>query len=381
MEDNELEEFCEDDYDEDDYDDEDDDDDEYEYDGEAAKAYIKFLEEKEERDRPLKEAALTEEILHSYAFHSFDLEKLEGNYIEDYGKRNDIDLASSEWAVNDLFKTGKHLPDIDPRTGAYGPIIASMGFTHAGNEYADRGEYDKALANFTKAIELNPRNIHAFLRRGIERCRRGDCEHAACEDLWDAVDLNPLKLAEKNEQSRALLERLTDDSIQDMTGILVETINARGVAFLRADMFDEAFDDFNEAIEYDPDNFRLYIHRGAVNKEFDYHEKAVADFSEAIRLQPDFASAYSYRAGSYLSLEKYPEAIEDYDKKISMDNGSAIDYINRAFCHSKLRNKQQALEDGETAIRMDPSSKEIRRCLKGIHRELKEYEKAATTSE
>jgi len=361
-------------YDDDEYDDDDEDDG---YDEEASRAYIQFLVEKEERDRPLKEAPLTEELLSMYTFYCFDFENLEGNYIEEYGKTNEnIDLESSEWAINDLYTTGKPLPGIDPRTGVYGPVIASIAFTLAGNEYTKMGEHEKALANFTKAIEINPRNIQAYMDRGVARCSLGDYEHAAYEDLWDAVDLNPLKLAKKNEQSRAILEKIEGRGIHELTLILAESLNARGAAFFKAKCFDEAFNDFDEAIKYAPDKYQLYIHRGAVNRVFWQYEEAVADYTEALRLKPDLALAYSYRANAYIDLDKYQEAIADYDKMFSMVPGSAGEYINRALCYARLHDKPRAVKDAEIAMQMDPSNREIIRCRNGIYREMKEYEKS-----
>ena len=315
------------------------------YDAEADQSYSKFLGEKE--DRLLKEAVLTEEILRACSFYLFDLENLEGNYIEDYDKTSkEIDLASSQWAVNDLVKTGKPLPGIDPRTGVYGPVIASMGFTHAGNDYSDIDECEKAIANFTKAIELNPWNTQAYLGRGVVRCHLEDFEQAAYEDLREAVDLNPIKLAENNKQSRAVLKMLDAESMHDLMLCLIESLNARGIAFLKAGMPDKALESLNEAIKYAPDNYDLYVHR----------------------------------ASAYTKLKKYQEAIADYDKKLSVEPGSAVEYINRAFCYSKLYDKQHAFEDAEIAVQLDPSNKDVRRCRDNIYRELEKYEKAIAAS-
>ena len=345
---------------------------------EASLAFIRLLAEKEERNRPLREVTLTEDILRMYNFYLFDLENLEGSYIEGYGKiNNEIDLESSSWAVNDLFTTGKTLPGIDPRTGVYGPVIASMGFTHAGNEYTEREEYEKAIANYTKAIEINPRNIQAFLGRGVARFHHiGEPKYAAIEDLWDAVDMNPLRIAEKNKQSRAVLKLLDNESMQDLRLCLAESLTACGAAFLNAGMLDEALENFSEAIKYDPGNYELYIHRGAVHKLFGCHEEAAADHTQALCLEPDFAPAYAYRASAYIGLRKYREAIADYNKKLSMSPGTAYDYINRALCFSKLLDKPRAVADAEMALRMDPSNREILRCRDNIYREMERRAKA-----
>ena len=178
---------------------------------EQEKTYTQYLVEKELKDKPLKEAPLTKELLMSYSQCPLKLEKLEGSFIEDYGKVDkEIDLEQSEWARNDLLTSFKPLPGIDPRTGAYGHDFASIGFSCAGEAYLMIGEHDKAIANYSKAIELNPRNIVALYGRGMARYSKGEYQQAALEDLWDAIDLNPIKLAEKNKQTRAVVAMLND---------------------------------------------------------------------------------------------------------------------------------------------------------------------------
>ena len=344
----------------------------------SAEAYTQFLNEKEERDRPLKETPLTDEILRSYSFYQFQLENLEGNFIEEYGKTaNEINLELSEWAVNDLFTTCAPLPGIDPRTGSYGPVIAAMGFTHAGCAYSDMGYFKKAIANFTKAIEINPRCILAYLGRGIIRCRIGEHKQAAFEDLSDAVELNPLKLAEKNEMSRSVVETITDDNMIELTFTLAESLNARGAAFYKMEYcLTEAINDFSEAIKYNPDSYELYLHRAAANKESWFYEEAAADYTAALRINPDYFQAYTYRADAYIRQNKYREAIADYDKKFSAAFGTAGEYINRALCYARLNDKQNAVKDAEKAIEMDPYNDEILGIRDGIYREMEEYEKA-----
>ena len=51
-------------------------------------------------------------------------------------------------------------------------------------------EYDRAISDFTRAIELEPRNPFAYKNRGVARNLRGDVE-GAIEDYTQAIDLNP----------------------------------------------------------------------------------------------------------------------------------------------------------------------------------------------
>ncbi|MCL2214500.1 MAG: tetratricopeptide repeat protein [Treponema sp.] len=353
------------------------------YDPEAEKAYTQFLYEKAEKDRPLKEAPLTYELLRSYSFYQFELENLEGNYIEEYGKtNNEINLELSEWAVNDLFKTCTPLPGIDPRTGAYGPIVAAMGFTNAGCAYSDIGHYRKAISNFTKAIEINPRCILAYLGKGAARCRIGEYKQAAFEDLSDAIELNPLRLAEKNEQSRSMVETITSDNLNELTLFLIECLNARGAAYHRMKhCLSEAIGDFTEAIKYNPDSYKLYLHRAAANKESRLYDDAAADYTSALGLNPDCYQIYALRADAYIKQDKYREAIADYDKMLSMDCGTASEYISRALCYARLNDKKSAVRDAEKAMKMAPNDDEISSIRDGIYREIEEYEKAKSKAQ
>lgn len=57
-----------------------------------------------------------------------------------------------------------------------------------GMEYANQGEYDRAIPEFNKAIEINPNSAKAYTNRGAAYDAKGDHDQAIL------VLLRPLKL-------------------------------------------------------------------------------------------------------------------------------------------------------------------------------------------
>jgi tetratricopeptide (TPR) repeat protein len=54
-----------------------------------------------------------------------------------------------------------------------------------GNEYFDKGDYDRAIADYTKAIEINPNYAKAYNDRGMAYMELGDMENG-CRDFAGA---------------------------------------------------------------------------------------------------------------------------------------------------------------------------------------------------
>ena len=48
-----------------------------------------------------------------------------------------------------------------------------------GNDYYRKGEYDRAIANYAKAIALNPNDAISYNNRGLAYGRKGEVDRAA----------------------------------------------------------------------------------------------------------------------------------------------------------------------------------------------------------
>lgn len=94
-----------------------------------------------------------------------------------------------------------------------------------------------------------------------------------------------------------------------------------------------------------------YIYRALTRTRMGNYDDALQDFREAIDLRPDLPDAYYSRGYTRLQNKQYEEAIEDFDKFIFQENKVADAYIGRGTAYLYLKDTVRALENFDQAIR------------------------------
>ena len=154
-----------------------------------------------------------------------------------------------------------------------------------------KGEFDKAIADCTEAIRLNPQNAEAYWGRGHVYKRRA------------------------SSTRRLRTSQSPFGSIHDMPKSMV----GGAYAYAKKGEFDKAIADYNEAIRLDPKHATTYYNRGLTYGKKGDHDKAIADFTEAIRLNPKDAEAYYSRGCTYGEKGDHDKAITDYTAAIRIN--------------------------------------------------------------
>jgi len=80
--------------------------------------------------------------------------------------------------------------------------------------------------------------------------------------------------------------------------------------------YERAINDYDEAINLDPQYSGAYLGRGFVYHELGRYEQAIEDLNKTVQLIPYFEYAYLLRANAYIELGEYNKAIEDYNEAI-----------------------------------------------------------------
>ncbi len=120
--------------------------------------------------------------------------------------------------------------------------------------------------------------------------------------------------------------------------------------------YQDAFNDYSEAIKLNPKYRSAYEHRGTVLFEREKYPEAIADFTNAIRLGSDEESVYSTRGIAYHNSGDREKAIEDYTKVMELNPDNAKAYYDRANAHYILGHYDQALKDYTTGISKEPNT-------------------------
>lgn len=140
----------------------------------------------------------------------------------------------------------------------------SLGFTHFGIN-----RYDLAVADFTKAIELDPNYLVAYYNRGVAYFDLGQ---------YDVAILDFTKAMELGLRGKG-------------------TYHIRGLAYAKQGQYDLAIADFNKALEVDPNDAATYNNRGIVYLLKGQYEHTIKDLTRAIHLDSKNAAIYHFHLG------------------------------------------------------------------------------------
>jgi tetratricopeptide (TPR) repeat protein len=193
-------------------------------------------------------------------------------------------------------------------------------------------DYEKAIADFTESIRLNPNRAGidgTYRARGYAYIDKGDRDKAIA-DFTESIRLNPSDTA---------------------------TYNARGVIYAHKGEYDKAIADFTEAIRVDPNYAQGYKNRGTAYYSKHDNDKAIADYTEAIRLKPDDAEAYINRGNTYYLKHDNDKAIADFSEAIRLNPKHAEGYAKLArilaVCpDDKIRDGNKAVEYAKKACEL-----------------------------
>lgn len=103
---------------------------------------------------------------------------------------------------------------------------------------------------------------------------------------------------------------------------------SRGAAYLKKDMFDSAWNDFNHAVTIDPDYARAYHMRGLVSEKKGDDTAALADFDRAVELDPEYGAAYYSRATLHTKLADPVKAQADIQMVTHLGNRNMATFMN-----------------------------------------------------
>ena len=120
---------------------------------------------------------------------------------------------------------------------------------------------------------------------------------------------------------------------------------AQGRLHHEAGDLDKAAACYDLAIELDPYNAEVYIHRAEIRLVTGNSDGALADCSEAIRLDPDMADAYKSRAAVYIARNDLEPALADLNEAIRLDATDAMAYRARAHIRAQLGQPGEAEAD------------------------------------
>jgi tetratricopeptide (TPR) repeat protein len=212
----------------------------------------------------------------------------------------------------------------------------------------DQHIFDRAIADDTEAIKLNPNDEQAFVDRATTHAYSGNID-AAVADLDAAIGLKPT----------------------DVTALI-----DRGAIYAAKHDYPRALADLNDAVKAEPENLGAILNRATAYHGLGDNDRALADLDTVIRLRPDLAGAYYDRGNAWRDKNNFARAIADYNKAIQLKPDYADVYNNRGTAYQLAGQNAKALNDFAMAIRLAPSDPSAYYNRAKIYRDLGQYDDA-----
>ena len=103
---------------------------------------------------------------------------------------------------------------------------------------------------------------------------------------------------------------------------------SRGAAYLKQELLDQAWSDFDRAIKIDPGYARAHHMRGLASEKRGDDLDALPDFDRAIALNPEYGAAYYSRATLHAKLNDTDSAQEDIEMVTHLGSRNMASYMN-----------------------------------------------------
>jgi lipoprotein NlpI len=211
-------------------------------------------------------------------------------------------------------------------SGKYGQQGAIKAHLSRAAAYSKKGDFERAIADYTQFLELFPKNMFAYYCRGVAYYRKQDYDRAIA-DYTTAIQLNP-------RHQHAYVNR--------------------GAAYYQSGDLDRAVADYDLAIQLNPEDGRAYIARGVAFYGKGDIDRALSEYEQAIRLNPQDENALLHRAAAYRAKGELEHAIADYDQLIELKPKNARAYRDRAMTYLQAGSTLKSLADLDQSSELDP---------------------------
>ncbi|MER5381085.1 tetratricopeptide repeat protein [Streptomyces sp. NPDC002688] len=245
------------------------------------------------------------------------------------------------------------------RSALHGPGRALAHGVRA-RELRNSGEYERALAEYDRAVEIDPDEARVHYGRGFTHQLRGDFT-AALAAFDRADELRPDTgwiIAERAETHR--LAGRFEDAVADFDRAVAldptdaDSLASRAVCRHALDQFEAAGADFDRALGMDENHLWTLVRRARLHRDTDEWDKAFTDLDRAARLDPDSAWIASERGDAFRLAGRFEEAVAELGRAVGLEADYASALAGRGVSHHELGDSARALADLDRAVALEP---------------------------
>ncbi len=234
-------------------------------------------------------------------------------------------------------------------------------YSNRGLAYFYKGKYEKAIADFEKAIVIKPELVYAYNMCGLVHAYRKEYQ-LAMKYFDKAIEYEPgLDEVYRNRGWTHACMGKYELAIKDYSqAISIRPIyyHERGMVYYYKGDYDRAINDYTIDITNSRGNASIYHNRAVAYYSIDDYARAIDDCNNGLGILaegPDDYIKCGLKALRFFCIEDYEKAIKQYTKAIKTKPDLAGYYCRRGDVYYKLGEEELAIADWRQANSLHPA--------------------------
>jgi superkiller protein 3 len=243
---------------------------------------------------------------------------------------------------------------LDPKNAA--------AFVKIGEIHDAKGRNPEAIANFEKALAIDPAFTSVYLPLGLAYAEAKN--YTAAESYLGKAEAAGLATSEarlaradmfakqgKTQEAISMLDLMIKDEPNNAAAIY-----QRAAAYETAGQTDKATAGYKKAVEIDPNYVPAWFQIGVAAYNRGDYKTALNAYQNVVRIQPDNYTAQANLASTYRQLDRYAEANAAYKAAEPGNLKNPDHYSEWGFCLGKTNEWDNAIARLLTARELSPTA-------------------------
>jgi tetratricopeptide (TPR) repeat protein len=224
-------------------------------------------------------------------------------------------------------------------------------FAYRGLAWQNKGEFDRAIADYSEAIRIEPDFAPVYSNRGSVWMEKGERDRAIA-DYNEAIRLVPkfalaynsrgLAWQAKGDYDRAIADFDKATGLDPRFGVAYAN---RGETWRLKGDLDRALADQDRAVVLDPKGPLVYAERGDTLRYKGEFKRAIADYERALRSRPDYVPAFTGLGLTYEKMGDHATARVKFEQALASRSQDRFIDVSRSALET-ARARLAALDSG-----------------------------------
>jgi tetratricopeptide (TPR) repeat protein len=200
------------------------------------------------------------------------------------------------------------------------PNNLALTYLDSGNAKVAKGDSDAAIADYTRALQIDPAYAAAYNNRGYAKHVKRDLD-GAIEDYTRALKLDPQ---------------------------FAFAYTSRGIARQAKGDLKGALEDYTRAVEADHNYAPAYYNRGIAKSANNDLDGALIDYTRALDIDPKYSAAYFRRGTTKSAKRDFGAAVTDFLRTTALNpSDEDADYatLYKWLTEARLGRRQEATRE------------------------------------